>query len=84
MSDLVTCRLHCSFCQSAHSIALPGEALIRDVLLATTCPTCFRVGSMRLANPIAAATPIGKYDEPCDELGDEELHEGRSRSRSMH
>jgi pyruvate-formate lyase-activating enzyme len=74
--QLVECRLRCRHCQAAHSIALPAEKPIREALSACSCPTCGRKGSLRLAPaPLPAPPPlrIGKYEEPNDELGDEEL-----------
>lgn len=86
--ELVECRLRCSSCTAAHVIALPAERPIRGALASCSCPSCGRRDVLRLAPPLPPILPpppafgtvrIGMYDEPNDELGDEDLVARRVR-----
>lgn len=81
--QLVPTQVRCFLCRIHTTIALPAERSIRSELAATTCPTCGRRGAMQLARPVPQYQPeprvIGTYDEPADDLGDEELLARRVR-----
>lgn len=85
--ELVPTKLRCSGCKATHVIALTAERPIRRELAKTSCPTCSRRGLMQLARPLPAPSlepqRIGMYDEPPDELGDEDLLERMARSRAV-
>ena len=39
-------RLHCGACARVHHIALPLDAVLRDLLAEMTCPNCKAAGTM--------------------------------------
>jgi hypothetical protein len=73
--ELVGCTLRCSACGGYHDIALPADEPIRAVLAGVSCPSCGRLGRMRLARNATATS----YDEPPDKEGDEPLRELRAK-----
>lgn len=91
---LVMCRLECE-CRARTTFGLPGDQPARSVLSTLSCPTCGRLGKMRIVQmeePEELAPSSGCLSRPpevarvnaCDEHGpdmegDEYLREHRSR-----
>lgn len=46
--DLVKTPLVCTSCEKPHVIALPGDAILRRVLVTLACPSCTSIGTLLL------------------------------------
>lgn len=78
--DLVSRHLRCFLCESRATLTLPASEPLTTVF----CPTCGRAGAMTVTSPMPPRVEpirVGKYDEPPDDLGDEELLARRPWSR---
>jgi hypothetical protein len=77
----MTTPLVCSFCRATYCVVLRDGPILPQ-LLELRCSTCHHTGALQLQRIPEPPPPprVGKYDEPPDDLSDEELLEHRRRS----